>query len=320
MSAAPRRPGGLSLYFRGRSDIISIIMSEFDLKAYLCTRKALVEGRLEELVPEKGGYASVLHEAMRYSLLGGGKRLRPILAMASAEAVGASPEAALDAACALECIHTYSLIHDDLPALDNDDLRRGRPTCHRKYGEAMAILAGDALLTLAFEIIASAETGPERALRVVDEVARGAGASGMIGGQVVDLMAEGREITFPELEYMHTHKTGRLMRASVRSGAILGGATEEELEALTEYGACVGLAFQILDDILDVEGVAEEMGKPVGGDARKGKNTYPAMVGLAGSREQAGALVRRAVEAIAGLGPGARPLRAIAGYIVSRRN
>ncbi len=234
------------------------IMDDFDLRGYLAEKKALIEGALEALVPSESGQARVLHEAMRYSLFAGGKRLRPILALASAEAVGGEASTTLNTACALECIHTYSLIHDDLPALDNDDLRRGRATCHREYGEAMAILAGDALLTTAFEMIArTAGAGPGALLRVVCEVACGAGADGMIGGQVVDIESEGKAISFPELEYIHTHKTGRLIRASVRSGAILGRATEHGLVALTEYPCRGGPAFQTLDEILDGEGSSE---------------------------------------------------------------
>jgi len=296
-------------------------MDRFDLTQYLDDRKALVESALDAHVPSDTGHAGILHEAMRYSLFAGGKRLRPILTLASAEAVGGDVSLALNTACALECIHTYSLIHDDLPALDNDDLRRGMATSHVKFGEAMAILAGDALLTSAFEIILRPPCSDAGALAgVIKEVACGAGAGGMIGGQVVDIISEGKEISFPELEYIHTHKTGRLILASVRCGAILGGASEAELGALTEYAEAVGLAFQIHDDILDVEGSPKEMGKAVGGDAERGKATYPSLIGLAESRSRADDLMDSALKALDGFDDKAEPLRRIARYITSRKS
>ncbi len=296
-------------------------MNTFDLQKYLEAKKVFIEKALDTLIPPLTGHTRVLNEAMRYSLFAGGKRLRPVLTLASAEAVGGDAGAALNTACAIECIHTYSLIHDDLPALDNDDLRRGRATCHREYGEAMAILAGDALLTSAFEIIAESPVADSGALvKVVGEVAAGAGHGGMIGGQVLDIESEGVDITLPELEYIHTHKTGRLILASVRCGAILGGASEAELASLTEYGEASGLAFQILDDILDVEGSPEEMGKAVGGDAEKGKATYPSLLGLAESRARAEELVASAIKALESFTERADPLRQIASYIISRRS
>jgi len=296
-------------------------METFDLKEYLEDKKALIERALETHVPSDTGHARILHEAMRYSLFAGGKRLRPILAIAAAEAVGGDISAVMKTACAIECIHTYSLIHDDLPALDNDDLRRGRATCHRVYGEAMAILAGDALLTSAFEIISmppALDAGP--VMRVIRELACSSGAAGMIGGQVVDIESEGKEISYPELEYIHTHKTGRLILASVRCGAILGGATDEELRDLTVYAESSGLAFQILDDILDVEGSPGDMGKSVGGDAEKGKATYPSLIGMAESRARADELMASALKAISGFDEKAEPLRRIASYIISRKS
>ncbi len=303
------------------SDIIIFIMDRFDLSKYLEDKKALIEGALETHVPSDTGHAGLLHEAMRYSLFAGGKRLRPILTLASAEAVGGDISSALNTACAIECIHTYSLIHDDLPALDNDDLRRGRATCHRVYGEAMAILAGDALLTSAFEIISRPPAqDAEAVMKVIKEVACGSGAAGMIGGQVVDIESEGKEISYPELEYIHTHKTGRLILASVRCGAILGKATEGELKALTDYAEASGLAFQILDDILDVEGSPQEMGKPVGGDAEKGKATYPSVIGLTESKARADELMDSALKALEGFDGKAEPLRQIARYIISRKS
>lgn len=296
-------------------------METFDLSRYLEERRAVVERALETHVPSDTGHAGILHEAMRYSLFAGGKRLRPILTLASAEAVGGDISVALDAACAIECIHTYSLIHDDLPALDNDDLRRGRATCHRVYGEAMAILAGDALLTSAFEILSRpSAVDAEAMVKVIREIACGSGAAGMIGGQVVDIISEGKEISYPELEYIHTHKTGRLILASVRCGAILGGASEDAFTALTRYAEASGLAFQIHDDILDVEGSSEELGKPVGGDAEKGKATYPSLIGLVESKARADELMDTALKALDGLGDKAEPLRRIASYITSRKS
>ncbi|MFQ5480169.1 MAG: polyprenyl synthetase family protein [Thermodesulfobacteriota bacterium] len=296
-------------------------MDTFNLQKYLEAKKAFIDKALGALIPPAAGHASVLNEAMRYSLFAGGKRLRPVLTLASAEAVGGDIGAALNTACAIECIHTYSLIHDDLPALDDDDLRRGRATCHKEYGEAMAILAGDALLTSAFEMIAGSPLSDAGALvKVIGELAAGAGHGGMIGGQVVDLESEGLEISLPELEYIHTHKTGRLILASVRCGAILGGASAGELAALTEYAEASGLAFQILDDILDVEGSPEELGKAVGGDADKGKATYPSLLGLVESKALGKELVDSAIKAIEGFGESAEPLRQIAFYIISRRS
>ena len=209
---------------------------------------------------------------MHYSLFAGGKRIRPVLVLAASEAVGGDPSTALAVACAFECVHTYSLIHDDLPAIDNDDLRRGRPTCHKAFGEAVAILAGDALLTVAFDLAARTQSKDASVTgKVIRELARAAGSTGMIGGQMVDIESEGREISFPVLEYIHIHKTGELILAALRSGAILGGAPALALQQITRYGKSVGLAFQIADDILDVEGASEVTGKPVGGDEKKAR-------------------------------------------------
>ncbi|MFQ5465395.1 MAG: polyprenyl synthetase family protein [Thermodesulfobacteriota bacterium] len=290
-----------------------------DLKTYLAEKREVVEAGLGELLPGEDEYPQALHKAVRYSLLAGGKRLRPILVLASCEAVGGDPRLALNTACAFECVHTYSLVHDDLPAMDNDDLRRGRPTCHKVFGEATAILAGDALLTAAFGLVASTQdVDGARLVMVIKELARGAGSAGMIGGQMIDIESEGREISFPVLEYIHIHKTGMLLLAAVRSGAILGGATEEELAGLTRYGESAGLAFQVADDILDVVGSSSEMGKPTGGDEKKGKATYPSILGLDESRKRAAELIGRAVDALDGFGDEAEPLRLIAGYITSR--
>ncbi len=226
----------------------------------------------------------------------------------------------MNTACAFECIHTYSLIHDDLPALDDDDLRRSMPTCHKAYGEATAILAGDALLTLAFELISmTAEVEGGSLVEVTRELAVGAGTTGMIGGQVVDLESEGKSVSLPMLERIHAHKTGALIVAAIRCGAILGGAEDEELESLTRYGEAIGLAFQIADDILDVEGSSEEMGKSIGADEAKKKATYPSVVGMKQSKEMAAELVRVALSSLKGFGETAEPLRAIASYVVDRK-
>ncbi len=290
-----------------------------NLDKYIAEKSELINKGLTGLLSKENEYPQSLHKAMRYSLFAGGKRLRPVLVLAAAEAVGGGIENALNTACAFECIHTYSLIHDDLPAIDNDDLRRGRPTCHKAFGEAAAILAGDALLTAAFEMIGETR-GPDAdvVLRTVVEVARAAGSTGMIGGQMVDIESEGRDIVFPVLEYIHIHKTGELILAAVRCGAILGGASEEELKSLTRYGEAVGLAFQIADDILDVEGSAEETGKTPGGAKKKGKATYPSLIGIAASRQRAEELTEIAINSLSGFDRKADPLRAIAGYMVSR--
>ncbi|MBI5343757.1 MAG: polyprenyl synthetase family protein [Deltaproteobacteria bacterium] len=290
-----------------------------ELERYLAEKREVIETGLRSLLPGKDEHPRSLHNAMHYSLFAGGKRIRPVLTLASAEAVGGAVEDAINIACAIECIHTYSLIHDDLPAIDNDDLRRGRPTCHKVFGEATAILAGDALLTLAFELIGKAPRQTKAALKVLTEIARAAGSTGMIGGQAVDVDSEGREVDYPTLEYIHIHKTGALIRASVRCGAIAAGAKESELRPFTRYAEAVGLAFQIADDILDVEGSSVEMGKNAGGDIKKGKATYPSLVGVKESRRRAGELVDMAVAALDAFDEKAEPLRRVARYIVARR-
>ena len=300
-----------------------------DLQAYLSKRLELVNSALEELLPAEDEFPSTLNRAVRYSVFAGGKRIRPVLVLGACEAVGGRVDDALNTACALECIHTYSLIHDDLPALDNDDLRRSRPTCHKAFNEAIAILAGDALLTTAFELITLGplEDKPRIASSVVREVARGAGTYGMIGGQVLDLESEGADISLPLVQQIHSHKTGSLIAASVRAGAIIGMGMgedldlcidEDKLSALTRYGKAVGLAFQVFDDILDVEGESAALGKPTGGDERKKKATYPALVGLKGAKEMARELTRDARASLKDFGEEAEPLRAIASYIVER--
>ncbi|AGA31490.1 polyprenyl synthetase family protein [Singulisphaera acidiphila] len=260
-----------------------------------------------------------LSEAMRYSVLGGGKRLRPILCLLAAEACGADPSAALPAACALELVHTYSLIHDDLPAMDDDDLRRGRPTCHKAFDEATAVLAGDGLLTLAFEILAQHVRPAEAAVACVQALAEGAGPSGMVGGQMADLEAEGRnDPSLEALESIHRRKTGALLRASLRMGGLVAGADETSLHALNIYGGAVGLAFQIIDDLLDVQGDETKLGKRVGKDSGLGKWTYPGLLGIEGSRQRAKQLADEAVAALAPLGASGDRLRALALDLLER--
>jgi geranylgeranyl diphosphate synthase type II len=258
------------------------------LAEYMARQQKAVEAALDRWVPGEDENPATIHRAMRYSLFAGGKRVRPLLAMAAAEAVSDAPGGIESCACALEMIHTYSLIHDDLPALDNDDLRRGRPTCHKVFGDAMAILAGDALLTLAFEVLAKLDTGAERRIELVRELAMASGTvGGMIGGQVNDIEGEGKHPTARLLESIHRAKTGALLRASVRMGAIYAGADAEQLKALTGFGEHVGLAFQIVDDILDVEQSSEALGKTAGKDAAQNKITFPAVYGIERSREMA---------------------------------
>ena len=295
-----------------------------DLKAYLEERRTLVNRALEAYLPAVRGPAFRVVQAMHYSLFVGGKRLRPILCLAAAEAVGGDPGEALPVACALEMVHTYSLIHDDLPAMDDDDLRRGQPTCHKQFDEATAILAGDGLLTEAFHILAAAASrfeGREAMLLEVTELlAEAAGYRGMVGGQMLDLMAEGRKISFKELELIHRFKTGALLTAATRAGALVGGGSRVEVAALTSYGEKFGLAFQITDDILDVEGTTEEIGKPAGSDEQRQKATYPALVGLAASRQWAQRLVEEAVAELEPFQDRADPLRELAQYLLVRRS
>jgi geranylgeranyl diphosphate synthase type II len=295
----------------------------FNLKAYLEERRNLVNRTLEAYLPQVRGPAFRVTQAMHYSLFVGGKRLRPILCLAAAEAVGGDPGEALPVACALEMIHTYSLIHDDLPAMDDDDLRRGQPTCHKQFDEATAILAGDGLLTEAFHTMAAAAPkyeGREAVLlEVIRLVADAAGYQGMVGGQMLDLLAEGRQVTLKELETIHRHKTGALLTAAVRAGALMGGGSRAEVTSLTGYGEKFGLAFQITDDLLDVEGEAAEMGKTPGMDAKRCKATYPAVLGLEATRRWAQNLVAEAIAALESFQRRAEPLRELARYLLVRR-
>ena len=296
-----------------------------DLKQYLKTMQQRVDEALERYLPVADELPSSVHKAMRYSVFAGGKRVRPILLLAACDAVGGDMERAMPAACAMEMIHTYSLIHDDLPAMDDDDFRRGIPTSHKVFGEATAILAGDALLTEAFILLSSHERNcspdPAALLSVIQEIAVSAGSRGMIGGQVVDMESEGsKEVDLATVLYIPTHKTGALIKASVKSGALLGGAADRELGAIVRYGEAIGLAFQIADDILDIEGTTEQIGKDAGSDQARGKATYPAVMGMAASKQRAEELVDVALRALDCFGEKADPLREIARYIVRRKS
>ena len=299
-------------------------MSAFDLEAYLNDRRQLVDAALDRFLPSEDTPPPSVHRAMRYSVLAGGKRLRPILVIAGAELVGAQSSRVMPTACALEMIHTYSLIHDDLPAMDDDDYRRGRLTNHKVFGDAIAILAGDALLTLAFQLVAqnAALTGVDAKVvcDVVAEIAGAAGTLGMVGGQVVDIESEGKTITPEALEYIHIHKTAALLRASLSVGARLGGADAAALAAVGEAGQSLGLAFQIVDDILDVEGSLETLGKTAGSDERKQKVTYPALHGIEASRREARRLIERTKSRLAVFGARSAPVCALADFVVERKS
>ncbi len=298
--------------------MVGTASSTFDLSEYLAKARKSVEVALDSsLCPER---PEQLREAMRYSLLAGGKRLRPILCLAACEFVGGDSEKALPTAVALEMIHTMSLIHDDLPSMDNDDLRRGRPTNHKVYGDAVAILAGDALLTRAFEMVAlrTEDVPAERLVKVVGELSLAAGAPGLVGGQIVDLHSEGKEVDLETLEYIHLHKTGALLRACVVCGALIGGASEEMLSALSTYARGIGLAFQIIDDILDVTASSDVLGKTAGKDLVSDKTTYPKLLGLDESKERARFLVNEAKLALKPWSFNAVPLMALADFITSR--
>ena len=293
-----------------------------NLDEYISDRLMRIDAELDRYLPAADRLPASLHQAMRYSVFAGGKRIRPLLMIAACEAVGGIMTSVLPAACALEMIHTYSLIHDDLPAMDDDDYRRGRLTNHKVFGEATAILAGDALLTQAF-ILLAAETPGEgvsaaERLRVLQIIANAAGSLGMVGGQVVDMESETKSVELPVVEYIHTHKTGALILASLQAGAILGGADSRAFAALTRYGECAGLAFQIADDILDIVGEQSLLGKDVGSDVHRGKATYPALLGLAESRRRAEELRDLAIDALTPLGIEAEPLQALVSFIVDR--
>lgn len=291
-----------------------------DINHYLAEKKALIDMALDRFLPSEKEKPTTIHRAMRYSVFAGGKRLRPVLVLASAEAVGGDTSLVMPAACAMEMIHTYSLIHDDLPAMDDDDYRRGRLTSHKVFGDAMAILTGDALLTHAFYVLSLCEKtiSAHRVNLVVGEIAAAAGTMGMVGGQVADLESQGKEIAPEDLEYIHRNKTGALFTASLRSGAILAGADQQQLEALTAFGQHLGLAFQITDDILDVTGDSSKLGKSTGSDLRKEKATFPGLYGLEQSVKMAKEQSKRAVTIAETLGSRAEPLALLVQYLVSR--
>jgi geranylgeranyl diphosphate synthase, type II len=289
-----------------------------NLKRYLVARQREVDRALDRFLPKASVVPATIHKAMRYSLFAGGKRLRPILCLAAAEACGGKISAALPHACAVECIHTYSLIHDDLPSMDNDDLRRGRPTCHKVFGDAIAILAGDALLTIAFEIATHAKPVSRYDLRdVFREITEAAGSRKLIAGQVADLEAEGRQLARAQVRSIHENKTAALLTTSVRLGAMAANATVKQLGSITAFGRALGLAFQVIDDILDVTQTSEKLGKSAGKDLAAQKATYPAVIGLEKSRAEARRLTRKAHSALESL-ENARVLRGLADYLLAR--
>lgn len=296
-----------------------LIDPDFDLTAYLTTLTKEVDNALDRYLPKGTVKPPTLHKAMRYSLFAGGKRLRPALCLAAAEACGGNRAQAMPLACAVECIHTYSLIHDDLPAMDNDDFRRGKPTCHKVFGEAIAILAGDALLTQAFEIAAQCRGWRRYGHKdVFLELAQSAGSQHLVGGQVADLEAEGRKVSPAQLRYIHERKTSALLCCATRLGGMSANCNRTQFTALTDFGFYVGLAFQVIDDILDVTQSSAQLGKTAGKDEAVGKATYPAVIGLEKSRKTAADLTRRAYKALDGFHGRVQPLRALADYLLKR--
>ena len=290
--------------------------------SYLSDRKKRVDMALREYIPPEHTYPTIIFQAVRYSLFAGGKRLRPILCMAATEALGGSADDVLPVACALEMIHTYSLIHDDLPAIDNDDYRRGILTNHKIFGESIAILAGDALLTDAFRLLANPDhlknIDAAKRLDLIHDISEAAGFFGMVGGQVMDVQSEGKEVDLATLHYIHSRKTGAMIVTSIRSGAVLAGGKPSEMEALIRYATQIGLAFQIADDILNIEGEEKRIGKSTGTDRTRGKATYPALVGIEESRKKGRELLDEALSALVSFDEKAEPLRRIARHIVER--
>ncbi|MEW6714934.1 MAG: polyprenyl synthetase family protein [Nitrospirota bacterium] len=294
-----------------------------DITRYIKNKKRLTDSFLKaytDSIKKQKECPARLHEAMTYSLMAGGKRIRPIFCIAAYEAVGGRSDEIVPVAGSLELIHTYSLIHDDLPAMDDDDLRRNKPTNHKVFGEATAILAGDALLTDAFSIIAGVNAPPEMLISVIKELTHACGPEGMVGGQLVDIMLEGKRAGKRNLSYIHKHKTGTFIRGAMRIGAIMANASSGRLNALTKYGEKAGLAFQVIDDILDITGTPEETGKTTGSDIAKSKNTYPSLYGLKKSKEIAKELIKESLLAIKNFDEKAEPLREIAKYMLERRN
>jgi len=293
----------------------------FDLTHWLTAKTEIVDRSLDRCLPKATVKPATIHEAMRYSIFAGGKRMRPALVLAAAEACGGTDEPALPLACAVECIHTYSLIHDDLPAMDDDDFRRGKPTNHKVYGEGIAVLAGDALLTQAFELVAGATGWPRYSHRdLVLELAIASGSLQLIAGQVADLEAEGKDISIEELRYIHERKTSALLCASVRFGGMSANCTPEELDALTSFGTHVGLAFQVIDDILDVTQSSETLGKTAGKDVEAQKATYPRLVGLEKSKTIAAELTSKAYASLEAFNGRAVALEALARYLLERNH
>ena len=290
-----------------------------DLPRYLVSRQKFLDRALDRFLPKEKIAPPTIHKAMRYSLFAGGKRLRPILCLAAAEACGGKIAAALPLACAVECIHTYSLVHDDLPSMDNDDLRRGRPTSHKVFGEGVAVLTGDALLTIAFEIATHAKpTGRYTLREMLRDLAIAAGSRKLIAGQVADLEGEGKKIDRAGLRFIHENKTAAMLAVSVRLGAMSANASVKELKAITDFGHSLGLAFQVIDDILDVTQTSEKLGKSAGKDVAAQKATYPAVIGLDASRAEAKRLTNRAHAAISSFGKEGEALRQLANYLLER--
>jgi geranylgeranyl diphosphate synthase, type II len=290
-----------------------------NLKTYLTSRQKKIDRALDRYLPKENTRPATIHKAMRYSLFAGGKRLRPILCLAAAEACGGKIEHALPLACAMECIHTYSLVHDDLPSMDNDDFRRGRATCHKVFGDGIAVLAGDALLTIAFEIVSRARSTRRHDMAtLLREVAIAAGSRKLIAGQVADLEAEGKRTSRAELRYIHENKTSAMLATSVRLGAMSANADPKQLSAITRFGRALGLAFQVIDDILDVTQTTEKLGKSAGKDIAARKATYPAVIGLDASRDEARHLTRNAHNALSVFGAKGETLHALANYLLER--
>src|SRR5213596_440420 len=290
-----------------------------NLKTYLIVRQRMIDRALDRFLPTENAAPPTIHKAMRYSLFAGGKRLRPILCLAAAESCKGEMSKALPLACAMECIHTYSLVHDDLPSMDNDDFRRGRATCHKVFGDGFAVLAGDALLTVAFEIAARARPTPRYSMaEILREMAVAAGSRKLIAGQVADLEAEGKKVSRDELRYIHENKTAAMITTSIRLGAMSANADAKKLRAITKFGYALGLAFQVIDDILDVTQTSEKLGKSAGKDVAAQKATYPAVIGLEKSRAEARRLTAKAHGALESLGKDAATLRALADYLLAR--
>jgi geranylgeranyl diphosphate synthase type II len=292
-----------------------------DFSRYWSARQKKVDAALNRLLPSPTTKPKTIHQAMRYSIFAGGKRLRPVICLATAEVISGKNDDAIPLACAVECIHTYSLIHDDLPSMDNDDFRRGKPTSHKVYGEGVAVLAGDALLTIAFEMAASCKGWPRYPhAAVIHELAVAAGSQKLIAGQVADLEGEGKKISPAELRYIHENKTAALIAGSIRLGAMSANATPKQLERLTDFGESLGLAFQVIDDILDVTQTTEKLGKSAGKDIAAQKATYPALLGLDKAKQEADRLTARARAALKPFGKDAAPLEAIADFLLKRES